>query len=43
MKIDLTKKISISKNKHPIIVAEISGNHNGKKSLFLEFKELFLK
>jgi len=36
MKIDLTKKISISKNKYPIIVAEISGNHNGKKSLFLE-------
>ena len=36
MKIDLTKKISISKNKKPIIIAEISGNHNGKKSSFLK-------
>ena len=36
MKIKINNKITISPNKPPIIVAEISGNHNGKKSLFLK-------
>ena len=36
MKIKINRKILISKNKAPVIVAEISGNHNGKKSLFLK-------
>ncbi len=36
MNIELTKNISIGKNKRPIIVAEISSNHNSKKSLFLD-------
>ena len=37
MNIELTKNISIGKNKRPIIVAEISSNHNSKKSLFSSF------
>tara|TARA_B100001123_G_C15245267_1_gene1000641 strand:- start:558 stop:1601 length:1044 start_codon:yes stop_codon:yes gene_type:complete len=36
MKIKINRKISISNNKSPVIVAEISGNHKGKKSLFLK-------
>jgi len=39
MNIKLNKKIIISKDKEPIIVAEISGNHCGKKSLFLKHIE----
>ena len=35
MSISLTKKISISKKKRPLIIAEISGNHNGDKKSFL--------
>ena len=36
MKIKINRKVFISKSKPPIIVAEISGNHDGKKSLFLK-------
>lgn len=43
MNIKLTKKISISKNKRPIIVAEISGNHCGKKTLFLKHIKIAAK
>lgn len=35
MIIRLTKKISISKEKRPLIIAEISGNHKGNKQSFL--------
>ncbi len=35
MKISVTKKISIGKKKRPLIIAEISGNHNGDKKSFL--------
>ena len=35
MNISVTKKISISKKKRPLIIAEISGNHNGSKRSFL--------
>ena len=40
MNIKLNKKIIISKDKEPIIVAEISGNHCGKKSLFFDGTKL---
>ena len=36
MKIKLNSKTYIGGNNRPLIVAEISGNHNGKKSLFLK-------
>ena len=36
MKIKINKKLSISDKGPPIIIAEISGNHSGKKSLFLK-------
>ncbi len=36
MKLKINNKISIDSKKKPIIIAEISGNHAGKKSLFLE-------
>tara|TARA_Y100000590_G_scaffold469438_1_gene657000 strand:- start:8340 stop:9383 length:1044 start_codon:yes stop_codon:yes gene_type:complete len=36
MKIKINKKLLISQNNPPVIVAEISGNHRGKKSLFLK-------
>jgi pseudaminic acid synthase len=36
MKIKINKKITFDTNKRPLIVAEISGNHNGKKKKFLE-------
>ncbi len=36
MKIKINKKLSISDKSPPIIIAEISGNHSGKKSLFLK-------
>ena len=32
----IKKNIKFSYNKAPIIIAEISGNHNGKKSRFLK-------
>lgn len=35
MKISVTKKISIGNKKRPLIIAEISGNHNGNKKSFL--------
>lgn len=35
MKIKINKKISINSKKPPLIIAEISGNHCGKKSIFL--------
>ena len=34
MEISVTKKISIGKKKRPLIIAEISGNHNGDKKSF---------
>ena len=34
--IKLNNKLSISYNKPPLIIAEISGNHNGSKKKFLE-------
>ncbi len=36
MKITINKKISFSKESRPYVVAEISGNHNGNKKLFLK-------
>ena len=36
MKITINKKISLSKDSRPFIVAEISGNHGGSKKLFLK-------
>ena len=36
MKIKINKKLSISDKGPPIIIAEISGNHSGRKSLFLK-------
>ena len=36
MKIRINKKLSISNKNPPLIIAEISGNHCGKKSLFLK-------
>ncbi len=36
MKLKINNKISIDSKKKPIIIAEISGNHAGKKPLFLE-------
>ena len=35
----LKKKIEFSYKKSPIIIAEISGNHNGNKSRFLKLVE----
>jgi pseudaminic acid synthase len=43
MKIKINKKITISPNNPPIIVAEISGNHGGKKSLFLKHIKIAAK
>jgi len=34
MKIKINKRLSISDKNPPIIIAEISGNHIGKKGLF---------
>jgi len=34
--IKINNKLSINKNKRPLIIAEISGNHRGSKKLFLE-------
>ena len=36
MKIKINKKIQFDTKKRPIIVAEISGNHNGSKNKFLK-------
>jgi len=36
MIIRINKKLQINKNKPPLIIAEISGNHCGKKSIFLK-------
>ncbi len=36
MKITLKKKIQISSNSKPIVIAEISGNHSGNKKNFLK-------
>ena len=36
MFIKINNKLSINKNKRPLIIAEISGNHRGSKKLFLE-------
>ena len=36
MKINISKKIKIAKKNRPLIVAEISGNHNGNKKSFLQ-------
>ncbi len=36
MKIKINKKLVIDEKKPPLIIAEISGNHNGKKSRFLK-------
>ena len=36
MKIKINNKIIIDKNNPPLIIAEISGNHNGSKSRFLK-------
>ena len=35
MKIKINKNLTISDKKPPIVIAEISGNHAGKKSSFL--------
>ena len=35
MKIKINQKINFDTNKRPLIVAEISGNHNGSKRNFL--------
>ena len=43
MKIKINKKVLISKKKPPIIIAEISGNHCGKKSLFLKHIKIAAK
>ena len=36
MIIRINKNLQINKNKPPLIIAEISGNHCGKKSIFLK-------
>ena len=36
MNIKISKSIEIGKSVRPLIVAEISGNHNGKKEKFLK-------
>ena len=36
MKIKLTNNLFVSKNSSPLIVAEISANHNGSKKRFLK-------
>ncbi len=36
MKIKINNKLEIDNQKRPLIIAEISGNHNGNKSLFLK-------
>ncbi len=36
MFIKINNKLSINKNKRPLIIAEISGNHKGSKKLFLD-------
>ena len=36
MKIKINKKINFETNKRPLIIAEISGNHNGSKKSFLK-------
>ena len=36
MNIKINKKLSISDKNPPLIIAEISGNHCGKKSIFLK-------
>jgi len=36
MKIKINKKINFETNKRPLIIAEISGNHNGSKRSFLK-------
>ena len=36
MRIKIDKKIVISSEERPVIVAEISCNHNGSKKLFLK-------
>jgi pseudaminic acid synthase len=39
MKIKIKNSLEIDTNKRPLIIAEISGNHNGNKSLFLKHIE----
>ena len=36
MKIKINKKLTINPRKPPLIIAEVSANHCGKKSLFLD-------
>ena len=43
MKISINKKINIEEKQAPLIIAEISGNHCGKKSLFLNHIKLAAK
>ena len=43
MNIKIDKFNSIGFNKKPLIIAEISGNHNGKKKLFLEHIKIAAK
>ena len=43
MNIKIDKLNSIGLNKKPLIIAEISGNHNGKKNLFLKHIKIAAK
>ena len=43
MNIKINKKLYLGKNKPPLIIAEISGNHCGKKSIFLNHIKLAAK
>ena len=43
MRIKINRKISISSKRAPVIVAEISGNHCGSKSLFLKHIKIAAK
>ena len=36
MKLKISKNLIFDETKPPLSIAEISGNHNGKKSLFLK-------
>ena len=43
MQIKIKKNFSIKKSSKPLIIAEISGNHSGKKSIFLKHIRLAAK
>ena len=36
MKLKISNNLYIKKNSNPLIIAEISANHTGKKKLFLD-------